>query len=100
MASIVASPLQASAADRHLDIILFRMQVVQNSSLVSVLFREVFSHPYISFFHLLVNGLDIKENVGRGGIEGKGDINTSSLSHRNKTRRSVEHRTRALTALG
>ena len=23
---------------------------------VSVLFREVFSYPYISFFHLLVNG--------------------------------------------
>ena len=22
-----------------------------------VLFREVFSHPYISFFHLLVNGI-------------------------------------------
>ena len=24
--------------------------------LVAVLFREAFSHPYISFFHLLVNG--------------------------------------------
>ena len=29
--------------------------VIENSSLVSVLFREVFSHPYISFYHLLVN---------------------------------------------
>ena len=27
----------------------------ESSSLVPVLFREVFSHPYISFFHLLVN---------------------------------------------
>ena len=23
---------------------------------MSILFREAFSHPYISFFHLLVNG--------------------------------------------
>ena len=29
--------------------------VIESSSLVPVLFREVFSHPYISFFHLLVN---------------------------------------------
>ena len=28
-------------------------------SLVPVLFREVFSHPYISFFHLLVNGFSV-----------------------------------------
>ena len=44
-----------SGADRHLDII-FGLQVVESSSLVSVLFREAFSHSYISFFHLLVNG--------------------------------------------
>ena len=31
------------------------MQVVESSSLVSILFREPFSHPYISFFYLLVN---------------------------------------------
>ena len=43
----------ASGADRHLDI-KFGLQVVESSSLVSVLFREVFSYPYISFFHLLV----------------------------------------------
>ena len=29
--------------------------MVESSSPVSVLFREVFSHPCISFFHLLVN---------------------------------------------
>ena len=29
---------------------------IESSSLVPVLFREVFSHPDISFFHLLVNG--------------------------------------------
>ena len=40
----------ASGADRHLDI-TFGLQVVESSSLVSVLFREAFSHPYISFFH-------------------------------------------------
>ena len=33
-----------------------RYRVIESSSLVPVLFREVFSHPYISFFHLLVNG--------------------------------------------
>ena len=30
-------------------------RVIESSSLVPVLIREVFSHPYISFFHLLVN---------------------------------------------
>ena len=43
-----------SGADRHLDI---GLRVVESSSLVSVLFREVFSHPYI-FFHLLANGFE------------------------------------------
>ena len=28
-------------------------------SLVSVSFRATFSHPYISFFHLLVNGSSV-----------------------------------------
>ena len=42
----------ASGADRHLDI-TFGPQAVDSSSLVSVLFREAFSHPHISFFHLL-----------------------------------------------
>ena len=41
-------------ADRYLDI-TFGLQIVESSSLVSVLFREVFNHFYISFFHLLVN---------------------------------------------
>ena len=44
----------ASGADRHLDI-TFGLQLVESYSLVSVLFREAFNHPYISFFHLLVN---------------------------------------------
>ena len=47
-----------SGADRHLDI-TFGLQVVEGSSLVSVLFREAFSHPNISFFHLLVNGFSV-----------------------------------------
>ena len=33
-----------------------RYRVIESSSLVPVLFKEVFSHPYISIFHLLVNG--------------------------------------------
>ena len=44
----------ASGADRHLDI-TFGLQLVESCSLVSVLFREAINHPYISFFHLLVN---------------------------------------------
>ena len=39
----------ASGTDRHLDI-TFGLQVVETSYLVSVLFREVFNHPYMSFF--------------------------------------------------
>ena len=35
----------ASGADRHLDI-TFGLQVVESSSLISVPFREAFSHPY------------------------------------------------------
>ena len=36
----------ASGADRHLDI-TFGLQVVESSSLVSVLFREVFNHVFV-----------------------------------------------------
>ena len=50
--------LVASGTDRHLDI-TFGLQLVENSSLVSVLFREVFNHSYISFFHSLVNGFSV-----------------------------------------
>ena len=44
----------ASGTDSHFDI-TFRLQVGESSSLVFVLFRQAFSYPYISFFHLLVN---------------------------------------------
>ena len=47
----------ASGANRHLDI-TFRLQLVERSSFVSVLVREAFNHPYISFhmfFLLLVS---------------------------------------------
>ena len=44
----------ASGSDGHLDV-TFGLQVFESSSLVSVFFREVFNHPYISVFHLLVN---------------------------------------------
>ena len=33
-----------------------RYRVIESSSIASVLFREVFSHPYTSPFHLLVSG--------------------------------------------
>ena len=36
-----------------------RYRVIESSSLVPVLFREMFSHPYISLFHLLVNGFSV-----------------------------------------
>ena len=39
-----------------------RYRVIESLSLVLVLFREVFSHPYISFFHLLVNGFSVTCN--------------------------------------
>ena len=39
-------------------------QIVESSSLVSVLFREAISHPYISFFHLLVNGFSVIREYG------------------------------------
>ena len=45
----------------HLDI-TFGLQVVESSSLVSVLFREALNHPYISFFRLLVNGFSVTCN--------------------------------------
>ena len=38
---------------------IFYSQIVESSSLVSVLFREAISHPYISFFYLLVNGFSV-----------------------------------------
>ena len=38
---------------------IFYSQIVESSSLVFVLFREAISHPYISFFHLLVNGFSV-----------------------------------------
>ena len=48
----VSVSYRSSGADRHLDI-TFGLQVVESSSLVSVLFRELFSH--IPIFRLLVN---------------------------------------------
>ena len=43
---------------------IFYPQIVESSSLVSVLFREAISHPYISFFHLLVNGFSVIREYG------------------------------------
>ena len=47
----------------HLDI-TFGLHVVDSSSLVSVLFREAFSRPFISFFHLLVNVFSVFRECG------------------------------------
>ena len=44
---------------------IFYSQIVESSSLVSVLFREAISHPYISFFHLLVNGFSVTCSIVR-----------------------------------
>ena len=58
--------------------------LVNNSSLVPVLFREAFSHPYISFFHLLVNVFCITSFrtffAYLGGIGGLGGIKMASAS--------------------
>ena len=43
---------------------IFYSQVVESSSLVSVLFQEAISHPYIYFFHLLVNGFSVIREYG------------------------------------
>ena len=60
---------------------IFYSQIVESSSHVSVLFREAISHPYISFFHLLVNVFSVTSfrtfsktpylyyTGGRGGIK-------------------------------
>ena len=40
----------------HLDI---GLQVVEAHPLFPYFLREAFSHPYISFFHLLVNGFSV-----------------------------------------
>ena len=53
----------ASGIDRHPDRteIDFRLQIQGNRKLIpcSRTFREVFNHPYISLFHLLVNGFSV-----------------------------------------
>ena len=43
---------------------IFYSQIVESSSLVSVLFQEAISHPYISFFHLLVNSFSVIREYG------------------------------------
>ena len=43
---------------------IFYSQIIESSSLVSVLFREAISHPYISFFHLLLNGFSVIREYG------------------------------------
>ena len=43
---------------------IFYSQIVESSSLVSVPFREAISHPYIPFFHLLVNGFSVIREYG------------------------------------
>ena len=45
-----------------------RYRVIESSFLVPVLFREVFSHPYISFFHLLVNGFSVMGAVATARV--------------------------------
>ena len=84
----------ASGVDRHLDI-TFGLQLAESSSLVSVLFREAFNHPYISFFHLLISCFSVTcfrsffEDplpsfnwwaISVGGIGGRAGIKMASAS--------------------
>ena len=62
---------------------IFYSQIVESSSLVSVLFKEAISHPYISFFHLLVNGFSVTSLpltviIPVGGRGGRGGIKMAS----------------------
>ena len=54
----VISPLLYEMTEQKL-ISDCRYRVIESSSLVPALFREVVSHPYISFIHLLVNGFSV-----------------------------------------
>ena len=47
----------------------YRYRVIESSTLVPVLFR-VFSHPYISFFHLLVNSFSVIREYGSTPLVG------------------------------
>ena len=70
---------------------IFYSQIVESSSLVSLLFREAISHPYISFFHLLVNGFSVTSSrtfsktpylyYTGGGIGGRGGIKMASAKN-------------------
>ena len=70
---------------------IFYSQIVESSSLVSVLFLEDISHPYISFFHLLVNVFSVTSfcTFSRpltfiilvGGIGGQGEIKVGSAKN-------------------
>ena len=70
---------------------IFYSQIVESSSLVSVLFREAISHPYISFFHLLVNDFSVTSFhtfqrpltfiILVGGIDGRGGIKMASAKN-------------------
>ena len=70
---------------------IFYSQVVESSSLVSVLFLKAISHPYISFFHLLVNGFSVTSFrtfsktptfiILVGGIGGWGGIKMASAKN-------------------
>ena len=69
---------------------IFYSQVVESSSLVSVLFQEEISNPYISFFHLIVNGFSVTSFrtfrrpltfiILVGGIGGRGGIKMASAN--------------------
>ena len=64
---------------------IFYSKIVESSSHVSLLFTEAISHPYISFFHLLVNGFSVTSfrtflKTG-GGIGGRGGIKMVSAKH-------------------
>ena len=69
---------------------IFYSQIVEISSFVSVLFREAISHPYISFFHLLVTVFSVTGFrtfspltfiILVGGIGGQGGIKIASAKN-------------------
>ena len=68
-----------------------RYRVIESSSLVPVLFREVFSHPYISFFHLLVNGFSVIHNIyGQTRLHYPARLRARVISKTRNTNKSPE----------
>ena len=80
----------ASGIDRHPDRteIYFRLQIQGNRKLIPYFrtFRRVFGYPYISFFHLLVNGFVLYSIYMVDIIRFRGNIRFTNPKNQEKAR--------------